>query len=124
MATDELSERMDVLQQAGFVDETGRRDLEAIADILTTECGVERDNEILGTLVTHVAAALRRARDGEAIDPLDPAVVDDVRSSPVYDEARRLQQEILAAMESELSEPEQEFVLVHVGGLLTSRADE
>ncbi|MDO4428834.1 MAG: PRD domain-containing protein [Atopobiaceae bacterium] len=124
MATDELSERMDVLQQAGFVDEAGRRDLEAIADILTTECGVSRDNEILGTLVTHVAAALKRARDGEDINPLDPAIVDDVRSSAVYDEARRIQQEIFAAMRSELSEPEQEFVLVHVGGLLMSQVDE
>lgn len=115
---------MDVLQQAGFVDEAGRRDLEAIARILTEECGVDRDNEVLGTLVTHVAAAIKRSHDGELIDALDPAIVDEVRSSAVYAEARRIQQEILAAMSNELSKSEQDFVLVHVGGLLTSQANE
>ncbi len=121
---DELSERIKVLRDAGFVDERGARDLEAIAGVLTRECGVSRDSEVLGTLVTHVAAAIKRARDGEEVTPLDPAVIEEVRASPVYGKARRIQQEVLAAMSGKLSAPERDFVLVHVGGLLLSQASE
>lgn len=119
---DELDERISILEQCGFVDATGRRDLEALADVVCQSCGVDRNDEVLGTLVTHVAAALKRARDGEKINPLSAEIVAEVRESPVYPEARRIQEAALAAMENELSEDEKDFVLVHVGGLLMAQA--
>ena len=119
---DELEERISILEQCGFVDAAGRRDLEALADVVCRSCGVSRDNEILGTLVTHVAAALKRARDGEKINPLSADIVAEVRESPVYPEARAIQEAALSAMASELSDDEKDFVLVHVGGLLMAQA--
>lgn len=119
---DELDERISVLEQCGFVDEAGRRDLEALADEICSSCGVRRDDENLGTLVTHVAAALKRARDGEKINPLSADIVAEVRESPVYPEALKVQQAALAAMDNELSDDEKDFVLVHVGGLLMAQA--
>lgn len=120
----ELDERIELLSTCGFVDESGKRDLETIARVLTEECGVDRDDEILGTLVTHVAAALKRARDGEKINPLSADIVGDVKASSVYPEAARVQCELLGAMENDLSADERDFVLVHIGGLLMSRATE
>ena len=120
----ELDERIELLSTCGFVDESGKRDLETIARILTEKCGVDEDDEVLGTLVTHVAAALKRARDGEKINPLSADIVDDVKASPVYLEAARIQGELLEAMENDLSDDEKDFVLVHVGGLLMSQATE
>ncbi len=120
----ELSERIEVLFTCGFVDDSGKKDLEAIARVLTEECGVDEDDEVLGTLVTHVAAALKRARDGEKINPLSADIVDDVKASPVYQEAARIQAELLDAMENDLSDDEKDFVLVHIGGLLMSQATE
>ena len=121
---DELDERIALLEGCGFVDKTGAADLHRIADILVEECGVSRDDEVLGTLVTHVAAALKRARDGEKINPLSADVINDVKDSAVYPEALRIQQRILDSMVNDLSADERDFVLVHVGGLLLSRAVE
>lgn len=120
---DELDERIGVLHQCGFVDETGARDLEKIAEILVKECGVSRESEVLGTLVTHVAAAIKRVRDGEKVDPLSPEIVAEVKASPVHDEAERIQQLVIDAVTSELPQEEKDFVLVHVGGLLMSQAN-
>lgn len=119
---DGLDERIEVLRSCGFVDDSGVRDLNKIAGILVSECGVSREDEVLATLVTHVAAALKRARDGEKINPLSPDVIADVKGSVIYPEALRIQQKILDSMENDLSPDERDFVLVHVGGLLLSRA--
>lgn len=119
---DDLDERIEVLRSCGFIDDSGVRDLKKIAEILVSECGVSRDDEVLGTLVTHVAAALKRARDGEKINPLTSDVISDVKGSDVYPEALRIQQKILDSMENDLSADERDFVLVHVGGLLMSQA--
>lgn len=115
---DELEQRIDLLQQAGFVDETGRKDLDALVEVLTEGHGVPRDSEQLGSLVTHVAAAFKRAADGELIDPIAEEVYQGVKESEVYAEAEGIRDEIVAAMATQLSEDEKEFILVHVGGLL------
>ena len=90
MGTDELDERIELLYQSGFCDEAGRDGLRRAVDALVRECGVKRDDEVLGMLVTHVAAALKRVREGEAITPLSPESVEEVRSSPAYAEAKRI----------------------------------
>ena len=119
---DELDERISLLADCGFVDATGADDLRQIASTVMGECGVSRDNEALGALVTHVAAALKRARDGEEIDPLPPEIVDDIKGSAVYPDAQRISRELLDSMTNKLSAIEEDFVLVHVGGLLLAQA--
>lgn len=119
---DKLGERIEVLRSCGLVDDSGVRDLNRIADSLVSECGVSHDDEVLGTLITHVAAALKRARDGERINPLSSDIIADVKDSAVYPEALRIQRALLDSMENDLPQDERDFVLVHVGGLLMSRS--
>ncbi|MEE8681030.1 MAG: PRD domain-containing protein [Olsenella sp.] len=115
---DDLEQRIEILQQSGFFDESGRKDIEAMIRVLTEKYGFPRNDETLGVLVTHVAAALKRQKDGEEIDPIDAGVLEDVKSSEVYPEAKKIQEDVIAAMEHKLPEDEKDFILVHVGGLL------
>lgn len=121
---DELDERLNLLQTCGFVDEIGREDLESIVRVLTQEYGVSRDSELLGTLVTHVAAAMKRVREGEEVNPLSEEVLNDVYESAVYANARHIQQEILSQMNCKLPAAEEDFLLVHIGGLLLAQENE
>jgi transcriptional regulatory protein LevR len=115
---DELDQRIDILHQTGFVDETGRKDLEKLIKVLTQSYGFPHSDELLGVLVTHVATALKRQRDGKAINPIEDDILEDVRSSKVYPEANEIKDEIVASMTNRLSADEENFILVHVGGLL------
>ena len=124
MERDELDERIEVLRSCGFVDDVQAEELGRMAMILVEECGVSRESEVLATLVTHVAAALKRVREGEPVSPLSQEALDDVRESPVFEEALRIQREILGIITTELPNAEKDFVLVHVGGLLISQANE
>jgi transcriptional regulatory protein LevR len=114
----ELDQRIDVLQQSGFVDEIGREDLEKLVKVLTQDYGFPHSDELLGVLVTHVAAALKRQRDGEVINPIEGDILEDVISSKVYPEAREIKDKIVASMTNQLSRDEENFILVHVGGML------
>lgn len=115
---DGLEQRLEILQQSGFFDESGRRDLDAMIRVLAEKYGFPRNDETLGVLVTHVAAALKRQKDGEEINPIDAGVLQDVGSSDVYPEAKKIQTDVVDAMEHKLPEAEKDFILVHVGGLL------
>lgn len=115
---DGLEQRLEILQQIGFFDESGRRDLDAMIRVLAVKHGFPRNDETLGVLVTHVAAALKRQKDGEEINPIDAGVLKDVRASDVYPEAKKIQTDVIDAMEHKLPEAEKDFILVHVGGLL------
>lgn len=117
---DALSERIDILRGAGLIDGSGARDLERIADTLVAECAVSRDDARLAALVTHVAAAIDRARRGESVPPLSSDLVDEVRASALYPSIRHIGGEIFSSMENELPSDERDFVIVHIGGLLTS----
>lgn len=115
---DDLEQRLEILQRSGFFDESGRRDINVMIRVLTKKYGFPRNDETLGVLVTHMAAALKRQKDGEEIKPIDAGVLEDVKSSDVYPEARKIQKDVIAVMEHKPPEAEQNFILVHIGGLL------
>lgn len=115
---DELEERISVLHEAGFVDESGVADLNAIVETLAKDYGFPKSDELMGSFVTHVAAAMKRARDGEAIEPLPEIVVEQIRVGANSNKAEEIKRALLRVMEHELSQDEQDFVLVHVSGML------
>lgn len=115
---DELEERISVLQDSGFVDESGAADLKAIVETLTEDFGFPKSDDLMGSFVTHMAAAMKRARDGEAIEPLPEIVVDQIRAGANSLKAEEIKRALLRSMKHDLSRNEQDFVLVHVGGML------
>ena len=70
---EELKQRIEMLQECGFVDEIGKADLYRIVEILQKH-GIDTNDDNTGVLVTHVAAALKRSADGEIVTPLEPDV--------------------------------------------------
>lgn len=115
---DDLEERISVLRNAGFVDESGAADLNAIVEILSKDYGFPKSDDLMGSFVTHVAAAMKRARDKEAIDPLPEIVVNQIRTGANSAKAEEIKQALLRTMKHELSQDEQDFVLVHLSGML------
>ena len=118
-----IDERMALLRAAGIVDDAGQLALEALVRVVTLETGADANDPRLASLVTHVAAALRRAGAGEAVEPIPNEVMTDVRESPVWPEVQRLRQLIEKETAIALSADEWNFVLVHLGGLLMSESD-
>ena len=120
---EQLQQRIDLLEECGFVDESGKRDLCRIADILEKQYGVHVSDDSTGVLITHDAAALKRSRSGEKVEKLEPDVLEQVREIDSYQTALAARKAIVDAMENKLSADEQDFILVHVGTILESAAE-
>lgn len=119
-----LDERISVLHQAGFVNESERRSLEGVVDVLTVKYGFDRESDVLGSLVTHVAVSMKRMREGEQIEPMPQEALDDVAASEQYPKVQEITREVIGALAVDVPEREREFILVHVGGLVVSSQQE
>ena len=117
---DELDQRIEVLHQAGIIDEIGKADLGKIIQILTIDYGIDRNSELLGSLVTHIAASFKRLREGEKIVPIAREVLADVKSNEFYPKSLEIEKKIANSITNKISVDEEEFILVHIAGLLTA----
>lgn len=116
----ELTERIETLRSLGVVDEAGYRDLRRAVSLVSEVCGIGAEDERLAPLATHLAAAFGRGSNGEAVCPLGPQVLADVKGSPLYPRIVEICDALTRSFENSLSEDERDFLLVHVGGLLAA----
>ena len=117
---EQLKERIEMLTTCGFVEDSGRNDLYKIADILENKYQIPVDDDTAGVLITHIAAALKRAREGEKVEPLEADILAQVSEIQEYETALSIRKTILEEMANELSPDEQDFLLVHIGTILQS----
>lgn len=117
---DELTHRICLLREGGVVSESGCRDLVTAVCLLAEKCSLDRDDERLVPFVTHLAAAIGRADDGEAVAQMSRSTLEEVQSSDLYPEIADVCDRLITAMENRLSDDERDYLIVHIGGLLTS----
>lgn len=98
---EELKQRIEMLQECGFVDEIGKADLYRIVEILQKH-GIDTNDDNTSVLVTHVAAALKRSADGEIVTPLELDVLAQVKEIENYDKAVEIQQEMRQILPSHM----------------------
>ena len=121
---DKLQSRIELLERTGFVDGDGRASLEAVARMLEERYGIPATDRMAGALVTHLAAALRRVRNAEEVQPFAPELVEQVRASDEYPLASLMLQDVLDVLPCELPEAERVYVLAHAGAILIAAREE
>ncbi len=120
----ELTPRFEVIKNCGLTSESGYEDLLLIVDIFKNDFDIELTEENAGVMITHLASAFKRIETGEAVNPLDSALVEQIKMEPVYPLAQKIVDTVLSRIQNELSRDEQDFMLVHVGTLLCEREAE
>lgn len=88
-----LYERLDILEQAGlitpFVSEQAKKIVELI-----TECGSPMDEEKMAMFTTHIAMAIQRILNGDVENPLEEAVLEELRKEEAYEKADEVAEKI------------------------------
>lgn len=116
----EVFERIEILKQAGFVDENDAESLKNVVALIEYECGPAESDEHIGIIITHIAAALKRNVEEEEIAPINQQALEEVYASPVFPKANRIANDINDMFAERLSKDEFGFVLVHIAGLLVA----
>lgn len=123
MAADQLQTRINVLAQAGFVDERGKEALEAVVRVLTGTYDIPADDRAVGGIITHLASALKRIGTGEEVQPFAPELVQQVLESDDHPLAARISDEVFRALPVELPEDERVYVVAHVESIILAERE-
>ena len=117
----EVFERIEILKQAGFVDENDAESLKNVVALIEHECGPAESDEHIGIIITHIAAALKKKMSRKKeIAPINQQALEEVYASPVFPKANRIANDISDMFAERLSKDEFGFVLVHIAGLLVA----
>ena len=113
-----LYERLDILEQAGlitpFVSEQAKKIVELI-----TECGSPMDEEKMAMFTTHIAMAIQSILNGDVENPLEEAVLEELRKEEAYEKADEVAEKIYDIIEVEFPETEKEYLVVHLCNLFS-----
>jgi transcriptional regulatory protein LevR len=118
-----LEQRLSLLEQSGQVDhDVAEFSREAVRD-LAAVTGRAPTDEDFGTLSTHVALALQRARRGEAVTTWDVDHSAELAAHPhAVEAAEALIAQAAVALDIELPSMERQFIALHVAALGTRAA--
>ena len=115
----DIMERIDIMKECGLSSEQEHKDLCAVVRLCKDEFGIALTEENAGVMITHIGAALRRVRTGEAVEPLDPEVYAQAAEEPEYERAQKIVARLLETLTAALPEEERQFFLVHVVQVLS-----
>ena len=105
-----LYERLDILEQAGlitpFVSEQAKKIVELI-----TECGSPMDEEKMAMFTTHIAMAIQRILNGDVENPLEEAVLEELRKEEAYEKADEVAERLGIDLSLSREEREKEILI-------------
>ena len=116
----DIMDRINVMKEYGIVDDTAYNDLVTIVSTMRKQFDITLTEENAGVMITHIASAFGRNRSGEMIDAVAAAASGGLREDPGYDKAVEILSELRRNIKNDLSEIEQEYVLLHLCTLLYS----
>ncbi|MEM1483594.1 hypothetical protein V6615_01825 [Oscillospiraceae bacterium PP1C4] len=114
----DIMERINILKGCGITDETAHSDLVNMVQLMKEQFDITLTEENAGVMVTHFAAAFKRNRTGETVEPLAEVAVESLQEDPSYDKACTIFAAISDKIENIFSKDEQLFALLHLCTLI------
>lgn len=108
-----IQQRLDILKQAGQIDEKMEKAILDFAAKMESEYGVEVTEENGAMLVMHLAIALARIERGETVDRMDSMLVDQIREAKGFAELPAFLNDLEAQMGWKVPVEELEYIALH-----------
>lgn len=77
------------------------------------------DEEKMAMFTTHIAMAIQRILNGDVENPLEEAVLEELRKEEAYEKADEVAEKIYDIIEVEFPETEKEYLVVHLCNLFS-----
>lgn len=119
---DTLETRLQMLKEGGFSTEEEYEALHTIVDLLAAKGQYVINDESLGVMITHIAAAMKRAREGGVAEKAGDEIYRQFEAAATYSQALELQTEILEQLGVKLCEVEEDYLVFHLTSFLHQQA--
>ncbi|WP_040212532.1 PRD domain-containing protein [Clostridium polynesiense] len=115
----DLTLRLNILKDAGQINEEIYEKILAMIKCLEKKFGIELTEENGAMFVTHMSIALKRIAEGNPVEHMDDFILEQLKSEKEFNKS----QEVLDLLEKELElnipDSEKSFVLMHLCTLLS-----
>ncbi|MBE2898547.1 PRD domain-containing protein [Pasteurellaceae bacterium TAE3-ERU1] len=112
-----LDQRIELLAQSGAISDVTVNDIHNVIATLQ-KWHVDTEQEQVVMLVTHIAMALERAQQGQALDePLDEELLSELQQEPHFMQVEKLSQSLLNQCQTQLSQAERSYLWAGLGAL-------
>lgn len=112
-----MQNRLNLLCEAGVIDQPICSSMRRIVRRLDTEWHLPVHTEQGAMAITHMASALMRSRRGDVIEPLDSELLAEMAQSPFWPAIMQAHQALLKECDVTLHTSEEGYLLANLYGL-------
>lgn len=114
----ELYERLNILEKGGLIAKNVKLHCKQVVEILLEE-KPDIDDEKAAIFITHLAMASQRMKDGKEENPMDPAIVEQVKLEESYLQATGMAEKMFALEGVSYSQVEADYLMIHLCNLFS-----
>lgn len=113
-----LKTRLGILRDAGEITDEIYSAIREFIEDFEKKYKVNMTEDNASMFITHMAMALARIKKGEAVNPMDEILLEDIKGNDVYDELPEFYEKIESKLNIEIPESEKGFIALHACSLL------
>ena len=110
----DIMKRINLLLDTQFINEEEHADLLTILEVFANRPGYEITEKTGGIMITHMAAAFRRNRVNESINPLSVDILCEIAASGHFEKASVILEEIKLKINNNICKDEEGYFLLHI----------
>ncbi len=109
-----LKERIEILRTAGVINDAVAGYTDRVIDLLGNGYAMNK----LEMFTTHLAMATQRICNEDPVEELDDLIWNEIRTSPYYQQAEKLYEQICELSPVEYPVSEKKFLIMHICNLM------
>lgn len=114
-----LQQRLDILQQAGQIDETVKQYLMDVIELIEQKFGIKLTEDNGAMIITHFAMAISRLQKGESSKKMDEPLYELLLADANYEKGKQMWNVVSANLPVPFTEEEADYMVLHFCTLLT-----
>lgn len=113
-----LNQRLDILLDAGEISAEIKMVIMNFVHAFEKKYTLTMTEENASMFITHLAMALARIKRGEGVNPIDEAIINEVKQNKIYNELPQFYDQIEKDLDIVIPESEKGFIALHACTLL------
>lgn len=110
--------RINALKEFKLCSDEQIEDLNKIIILFEEEYNILMEEENAGAMITHISAAFNRINTGDIIDALDDLILDDLKTSLLYDKSLEIFYNIKEKISTAIPDNEKGYFILHICNLI------
>lgn len=115
----DLTLRLNILKDAGQIDDEIHNNLIKIIAIVKKEWGIELTEENGAMFITHMSIALKRIKENNIVAPMEAFLFEGLKKEKDFEKALGMMNTLEKETHISIPEEEKSFILMHLCTLLT-----